>query len=213
MYLMDLMNKKCMTRADLSMMSSVPDSTLRDILSGKAQIDRCEAATIYGIADALDTTVEDVLVHYWKECLSVSDKEAYKRKSLHDGHTLVLFYSTVDKLVNARSVEDDHVLVYFFSHDNVIDLLFSKGFYRETFFLLGLLDYLNRKLGMKTNPRFDAYRGYCLDCPVYSLSTLEAYDDPADLKNAKAFAETYAVPELAAFNIYMTEEDISPDMD
>ena len=108
--------------------SSVPDSTLRDILSGKAQIDRCEAATIYGIADALDTTVEDVLVHYWKECLSVSDKEAYKRKSLHDGHTLVLFYSTVDKLVNARSVEDDHVLVYFFSHDNVIDLIFSKGF-------------------------------------------------------------------------------------
>ena len=53
MYLMNLMNKKCMTRADLSMMSGVPDSTLRDILSGKAQIDHCEAATIYGIADAL----------------------------------------------------------------------------------------------------------------------------------------------------------------
>ena len=51
MYLMNLMNKKCMTRADLSMMSGVPDSTLRDILSGKAQIDHCEAATIYGIAD------------------------------------------------------------------------------------------------------------------------------------------------------------------
>ena len=58
MYLMNLMNEHCMTRADLSMMSGVPDSTLRDIFSGKAQIDHCEAATIYGIADALGTTVE-----------------------------------------------------------------------------------------------------------------------------------------------------------
>ena len=61
MYLMNLMNEQYMTRADLSMMSGVPDSTLRDILSGKAQIDHCEAATIYGIADALGTTVEDML--------------------------------------------------------------------------------------------------------------------------------------------------------
>ena len=75
MYLMNLMNKKCMTRADLSMMSGVPDSTLRDILSGKAQINHCEAATIYGIADALGTTVEDVLDHYWDECLEDDDEE------------------------------------------------------------------------------------------------------------------------------------------
>ena len=75
MYLMNLMNKKCMTRADLSMMSGVPDSTLRDILSGKAQIDHCEAATIYGIADALGTTVEDILNHYWDECLEADDEE------------------------------------------------------------------------------------------------------------------------------------------
>ena len=60
MYLMNLMNEHCMTRADLSMMSGVPDSTLRDILSGKAQIDHCAAATIYGIADALGTTHQNV---------------------------------------------------------------------------------------------------------------------------------------------------------
>ena len=53
--------------------------------------------------------------------------------------------------------------------------------------------------------------GYCLDSPVYSLSTLEEYDDPAGLEQAKAYAETYAIPELAAFNIFMTEEDISLD--
>ena len=99
MYLMNLMNKKCMTRADLSMMSGVPDSTLRDILSGKAQIDHCEAATIYGIADALGTTVEDVLDHYWDECLSEDDEEC-EREAIHDEHTLALFYHLVDVTVN-----------------------------------------------------------------------------------------------------------------
>ena len=212
MYLMNLMNEHCMTRADLSMMSGVPDSTLRDILSGKAQIDHCAAATIYGIADALGTTVEDVLDHYWDECLGADDEEC-EREVLHDGHTLLLFYTTVDRVVQLRQLADDALLTSCVNSEPFIELFFDKGFYREAFFLLGLTDYLNRKLGKKTDPRFDAYRGYCLDCPVYSLSTLEEYDDPEELKNAKAYAEAYAIPELAAFNIFMTEEDISPDMD
>ena len=210
MYLMNLMNKKCMTRADLSMMSGVPDSTLRDILSGKAQIDHCEAATIYGIADALGTTVEDVLDHYWDECLRADDEEC-EREVLHDGHTLLLFYSTVDRLVQLRQAVEDASLASCINSETFIDQFFTMGFYREAFFVLGLTDYLNRKLGKKTDPRFDAYRGYCLDSPVYSLSTLEEYDDPAGLEQAKAYAETYAIPELAAFNIFMTEEDISLD--
>lgn len=210
MYLMNLMNEHCMTRADLSMMSGVPDSTLRDILSGKAQIDHCEAATIYSIADALGTTVEDALDHYWDECLGADDEEC-EREALHDGHTLLIFYSTVDKLVQLRLFAEDSLLAASFNSETYIDYFFDNGFYREAFFLLGLTDYLNRKLGMKTDPRFDAYRVYRLDNPVYSLSTLEEYDDPEELKNAKAYAEAYAIPELAAFNIFMTEEDISPD--
>ena len=210
MYLMNLMNKKCMTRADLSMMSGVPDSTLRDILSGKAQIDHCEAATIYGIADALGTSVEDILDHYWDECLGADDEEC-GREALHDGHTLLLFYSTVDKLVQLRQAVEDASLASCINRETFIDQFFTMGFYREAFFVLGLTDYLNRKLGKKTDPRFDAYRVYRLDNPVYSLSTIEEYDDPKELENAKAYAETYAIPELAAFNIFMTEEDISPD--
>ena len=210
MYLMNLMNNKCMTRADLSMMSGVPESTLRDILNGKAQIDHCEAATIYNDADALGTSVENILDHYWEECMEDDDEEC-EREALHDGHTLALFYLTVDMLIKARNVEGDSNIATCFNHDTFIDQFFAKGFYREAFFILGLTDYLDRKLGIKTNSRFDAYRGYCLDCPVYSLSTLEEYDDPDEMKNAKAYAEAYAIPELAVFNIFMTEEDISPD--
>ena len=123
MYLMNLMNKKCMTRVDLSMMSGVPDSTLRDILSGKAQIDHCEAATIYGIADALGTTVENVLDHYWDECLRADDEEC-EREVLHDGHTMLLFYSTVDRVVQLRQHVDDALLTSCVNSEALIDLFF-----------------------------------------------------------------------------------------
>lgn len=43
MYLIELMNARHMSRTDLSDLSGVPESTLRDILTGKAQLDRCEA--------------------------------------------------------------------------------------------------------------------------------------------------------------------------
>ena len=210
MYLMNLMNMNCMTRADLSRISGVPDSTLRDILSGKAQIDHCEAATIYSIADALGTSVEDILDHYWEECLSEVDEEC-EREAIHDEHTLALFYHLVDVTVKARHDEDDRAVADCFNSSSLIDRFFYEGCYRSAFFLLGLTDYLNRKLELKTDPRFDAYRVFCLDRPVYSLSTLEEYDDSDALDNARAYAEAYAIPELAAFNIFMTEEDISPD--
>ena len=57
MYLIELMNARHMSRTDLSDLSGVPESTLRDILTGKAQLDRCEAATLYSIAEALDVSI------------------------------------------------------------------------------------------------------------------------------------------------------------
>lgn len=57
MYLNDLMKEQHLTRAELCRRSGIPESTLRDILSGKVQIDHCEAGTLYFLAEALDTTV------------------------------------------------------------------------------------------------------------------------------------------------------------
>ena len=65
MFLNELMDENDMSRAELSRISGVPESTLRDILNGKAQIDHCEAGTLMAIADALDTTVEEIVTNYW----------------------------------------------------------------------------------------------------------------------------------------------------
>ena len=67
MFLNNLMNSRNLTRAELSASSNIPESTLRDILNGKAQLDRCEAVTLYNLAYALDVSVEDLLEDYWEE--------------------------------------------------------------------------------------------------------------------------------------------------
>ncbi len=211
MYLNELMEEKNMSRADLSRASTIPESTLRDILNGKAQIDRCEAGTLISIADALDTTVEDIINHYWDECFSEDDSdEEPEHNYVHDSNSLLTFYTLVDAVTLALDAGNDLSFAFYIMKEHMIEKMYSTEYYREAFFLLGLVDYVYRKYGLNKDARFDAYRNYCLDCPVYSLSTLEEYDDSDALEEAKACAENHAIPELARFNIYMTKEDITP---
>ena len=212
MYLNELMAEKNMTRAELSRISCIPESTLRDILNGKAQIDRCEAGTLYNIADVLDTTVEEIISHYWDESLLEDDfDEEPEKKYVHDSNTLLTFYTLVNAVIQALDTGNDFDFAFFITEERMIEKMYSTEYYREALFLLGLVDYVYRKYDIPKESRFDAYRNSCLDCPVYALSTLEEYDDPDVLEEAKLYAESFAIPELAAFNIFMTEEDISPE--
>ena len=48
-------------------------------------------------------------------------------------------------------------------------------------------------------------------CGLFVASAPEEYDDADMLDEAKEYAETFAIPEFAAFNIFMTEDDIRPE--
>ena len=89
MYLNELMNACQMNRTELSARSRVPESTLRDILSGKTQLDRCEAATLYDLAAALQVSIEDILENYWEE---MNAPEA-SRPVVQDKGSLASFYT------------------------------------------------------------------------------------------------------------------------
>lgn len=93
MYLIELMNARHMSRIDLSDLSGVPESTLRDILTGNAQLDRCEAATLYSIAEALDVSIEDILLSYWDELEEANAPDTF---AVHEEGTLMPFYLLVD---------------------------------------------------------------------------------------------------------------------
>ena len=211
MYLQKLMNERNMTRAELCKTSGVPDSTLRDILTGKVRLDRCKSGTLLRIANALETTTDSILEHFLAECPESYDS-GYNDSDptyLHDNNSLLDFYVLVDLIVQGRAVIPDTDMIRFILSEDLVEKMFSVAHYREGLFLVGLVDYLTRKHGLPQNPRFDVYRKYALDYPVYSLDTLHEYDDTFALEEAKELAEDFAIPELGAYNIFMTEEDIA----
>lgn len=212
MFLNELMNKKHMTRSELSRVSGVPESTLRDILNGKAQIDHCEAGAMLCLAESLGTTVEEILYAFWDEQLGFCETRQSARKPVHDPGSLVHFYMIADAAISDLKNHNELDFACTVCREDMIESFYSMSFYRAALFLLGLVDYIHRKHDLLPDSRFDAFRVVSLDRPVYSLKTLEE-DDAEEFISAKAFAEEEAIPELAVFNIFMTEEDIHPDMD
>ena len=195
MYLKELMKEKNMTRADLSHASSIPESTLRDILNNKTQIDRCEAATLMCIADALDTTVEDILINNWEE--RMDDIAEPRKKTLHDQNPLLDFYALVDNTLHKLGKCSETAFVR-------LDrgMFLDAGQYRFALFLLGLTDYLCRKNKLHLFSRFNDYRSRCLDQPVYSMRIpgrecdLSAYERPGSRHEANALSGARQVQDL-----------------
>ena len=59
--LTELMQKKAVTKYQLAKNSGIPYTTVSDIVSGKAQLEKCTAETIYRLAKELDVSMETLL--------------------------------------------------------------------------------------------------------------------------------------------------------
>ena len=204
MYLNELMNACHMSRAELSARSNIPESTLRAILNGKAQLDRCEAATLYNIAYALDVSVEDLLEGYW----DALERDAPARIAVHDDSSLMNFYVLADSMLGRLRATGDLAFIDGIDQNGWVERLYQGREYRCALFLLGMMDYLCRKNGVRQVARYDEYRKARLDGPVYALRTLNVNDDDGAFQRARTEAENSAIPELGRYGIYMTEEDI-----
>lgn len=204
MYLNELMNSRNLTRAELSARSNIPESTLRAILNGKAQLDRCEAATLYNIAYALDVSVEDILEGYW----DALERDAPARIAVHDDSSLMNFYVLADSMLGRLRATGDLAFIDGIDQNEWVERLYDDGQYRCALFLVGVMDYLCRQNGIWQIACYNEYRELRLDSPVYSLSTLNVNSDDGDFQRARNDAENNAIPELGRYGIYLTEEDI-----
>lgn len=57
-----LLEEKCITKYKLSKESGVPHATLNDICSGRSNISKCSADTIYRISRVLDVSMETLII-------------------------------------------------------------------------------------------------------------------------------------------------------
>lgn len=200
MFLNNLMNSRNLTRAELSASSNIPESTLRDILNGKAQLDRCEAVTLYNLAYALDVSVEDILEDYWEEL--ALGRTAHTRIPVHDDHSLMNFCVLADSMLGRLRATGDLAFIDGIDQNEWVERLYDDGQYRCALFLVGVMDYLCRKNGIWQIARYNEYRELRLDTPVYSLSTLNVNSGDGDFQRARNDAENNAMvnvrPAIAA---------------
>ena len=61
MNLQTYLDQRNITKYHLSKISGVPKTTIIDICSGKSDIEKCSAKTVYQLARALDCTMEDIM--------------------------------------------------------------------------------------------------------------------------------------------------------
>ena len=69
----ELLQQKGMTKYRLSVLSGVPHSTLSELCSGKTNIRKCSAETVYKLAKALGVSMESLVEEAFKKTPSAEE--------------------------------------------------------------------------------------------------------------------------------------------
>lgn len=185
MLINNLLEEKNITKYRLSKESGVPQATINDICSGKADLQKCAAGTLYRLAKVLNVSIEEIL-----ESEKVDYRcsfETFKSNTCHH----VKDMGDIDFMIDVMESDE-------------IRTLYNKRWYPEAFYLLAMLDYLSRENNVPVCNRYDDIRAGKLKEPIYPagvLLTSEVMKSDAP----KAMAEKEAIPEFKRFNIIESE--------
>lgn len=184
MLLNEIMEQRKITKYRLSKQSGVPYTTVNDICSGKAQLEKCSAETVFRICRELNIPMEMLL----SSCLE-------KRSSFE------LFKSNVCHAL--KEMGDIDFLITELEQDN-IQKYWNKRWYPEALYLLATVDYLSRENNIPLCTRYDSLRQRKLDTPIYPAGII-SFEAITGNEAAKQNARNNAIPEFARFNIIESE--------
>ena len=190
MELMSLLKEKQLSVYQCAKESHVPYTTLSDIVKGKTRIEKCTAETIYKLARTLHVTMEELLTECFKEdenAPNLRDFEIYKSNICH----LVKDKGDIDFIIDILK-------------ENQIRTYWERQWYRESFYLLAMVDYLSRENGLPLCNDYEDIRNCTLPEPLYPWDVVLAakLDDSLDRKE-QCLKE--AIPEFLRFNIIESE--------
>lgn len=170
--------------------SSVPYTTLLDIVKGKTRIEKCTAETLYKLAKTLNVAMEELLSECFRENENASnsrDFEIYKSNICH----LVKEKGDIDFIID--TLKEDQIRVYW-----------ERKWYPESFYLLAMVDYLSRENDLPLCNNYEDIRNCTLSEPLYPRDVILAarLDVSLDVKE-QCLKE--AIPEFLRFNIIESE--------
>ena len=181
MLINEKLREQNMTMYRLSKESGVPQATINDICSGKAEIEKCTAGTLYRLARVLEVSIEDILESAEKEYRS--SFETFKSNTCH----------------HVKDMGDVDFMIHVLETDE-IRTLYNKRWYPEALYLLAMLDYLSRVNDVPVCTRYNDIRGRKLKKPIYPVGVLIT-SEVMKSDEPKKKAEKEAIPEFRRFNI------------
>ncbi len=185
MLITEQLEKKQMTKYMLSKVSGVPQATINDICSGKTDLEKCAAGTLYRLAKVLGVSIEEILESGASQYRSAF--ETFKSNTCH----------------HVKDMGDVDFMIQLLETDE-IRTLYNRKWYPEALYLLAMLDYLSRENNIPLCSRYDDIRTRRLNKPIYPtgvLITSKALKSDAPLRKA----EKEAIPEFRRFNIIENE--------
>ena len=184
MIINELMKNKKLTRYRLSKDSGIAYTTIDDICSGKARLEKCSAETIYRLAKELKITMEELLEPYM---IKKVDFELYKSNVCHRVKTSGDINFIIDTL------ESDDIHKYY-----------AKKWYPESLYLLAMLDYLSNENDVPLCSEYNDLRSCRLAETIYPAGILTEAAVMHD-ESVKERSIANAIPEFLRFNIVESE--------
>ena len=184
----ELLEKENMSRYRLSKESGVAMTTITDICSGKADLDKCAAGTLYRIAKVLGVTVDSILENNATEKMDHRFSfETFKSNTCHH----VKDMGDIDFIIETLEADE-------------IRKLYNRGWYREALYLLGMVDYLSRINNLPICTNYNDIRARKLEKIYFPAGVIVSYVATGD-EGIKEKALANAIPEFMRFNIVESE--------
>ena len=190
MYLNDLLTEKKISKYRLAKESGIPQTTVIDICSRKARIEKCSADTIYKIAKVLGVSMES-LIEQEMESTAPHPKRP----------TFEVFKSNVCHLVKDKG--DIDFMIETLTTDEV-RTLYIRRWYAEAFYLLAMVDYLSRVNQVPLCTKYNDIRAQKLREVIYPSGVVLSDQAMKTDKFRKACMKN-AIPEFLRFNIVESE--------
>ena len=186
----EILKNRGMTKYRLAVLSGVPHTTLNNICSGQAKIEKCSAETLYKLAQVLKVTIEDLITD------SMKGKDTVKKTIPFE-----LFKSNV-----CHRVKDcgDIPFIVETLKSNEIRSYYDKEQYPQAFYLLAMVDYLSRENNLPLCNVYSDMRKQRLATPIYPQSVIamaKVMDDDTIIE--KSLEDS--IPEFRRFNIAENE--------
>ena len=179
-----LLAERGMTKYKLAKKSNLPHTTVLDMCSGKTELPKCNAETLYKVAKALDTTMEALIA----PTLELRpDFEWFKSQICHD----IKRMGDIDFLI--QTLESGEIFQ-----------LYEKKWYLESFYLLAMVDYLSRVNDLPIVSNYNDIRSAKLESPVYPSGVLVRCIFSGN-ELAKEESIKNAIPEFLRHNIIEAE--------